>query len=280
MADKIKIGRKTVGKGEPTYVIAEVGINHNGNFDTAVKLIDQAAFSGADAVKLQTYITERRVKTDSPIFGILKQCELNFDQQKKLFDYAKKKRIDIFSTPFDPESVDFLASIDCPCYKVASFDLVNKDLLFKISEQFKPVIMSRGMADKKEIDEAVSIFNEKHIPYVLLHCISAYPVNDFTNLNLSTIKYMEEIYNCPAGYSDHTLGIEIAKYAVASGASIIEKHFTLSRKDKGPDHGMSTEPEELKEMIKSIRFVEGIIGNPMLSSVPEERDILQYRRPS
>jgi len=280
MSEIVTIGEKTIGMGLPTYVIAELGINHNGDFDTAVKLIDQAAASGADAVKLQTYITEKRVKKDSPIFPILKQCELNFEQQKRLFDHARKINIDIFSTPFDKESVDFLASVNCQAYKVASFDLVNKTLLSEIALRSKPVIMSRGMADKKEIDEALFILNSKCVPVVLLHCVSVYPVSDMKSLNLSTINYLNKIYNCPVGYSDHTLGIEISKYAVCAGACVIEKHFTLSRLSKGPDHGMSTEPQELRNMVDSIREIEKIIGKPTLSPVPEEKDILQYRRPS
>jgi len=280
MTDKIKIGERLAGEGYPTYVIAEIGINHNGDFSLAKKLIEQARYSGADAVKFQTYITEKRVGKNSPIFEILKKCELSFDVQKQLFVYAATIGIEAFSTPFDGESVDFLSSINVPCYKVASFDLVNKELLKKIVSQGKPVIMSRGMADQHEIDEAVSIAKRAAVPCAILHCISAYPVNSLSILNLRTIRALKERYSCPVGFSDHTLGIGVPPYAVAAGASIIEKHFTISRISEGPDHALSVEPEELKEMVISIRKVEEMMGDIRLSAVPEEKDILQYRRMS
>jgi len=274
------IASGNIGCGKDVFIIAEIGINHNGNINIAKQLIDKAAWAGADAVKLQTYITEKRVAKDSPVFGILKQCELEFKQQEELFKYARDKKMTIFSTPFDDESVDFLASIGAPFYKIASFDIVNRKLLGKVAKQARPVIMSRGMADQEELDEAVGIMRRHACDIVILHCVSAYPVPSHTCLNLETIRALKERYCCPVGFSDHTLGIEASKYAVASGARVVEKHFTLSRKNKGPDHALSTEPEEFKDMVKGIRIAAEMLGEAVWSPVPAEKDILQYRRAS
>jgi sialic acid synthase SpsE len=274
----IKINGKNIGEGNPIYVVAEVGINHNGRLETAEQLIDRAAWANVSAVKLQTYITEKRVEKSSPIFDLLKQCELTFNQQRQLFQYASDKGITVFSTPFDDESIDFLASIASPCYKIASFDVTNKKLVQQISLQGKPVIMSRGMADQQDIDQATRIFKDHNIPFAILHCISAYPVSSMKQLHLRTIPSLKERYQCPVGFSDHTLGIEAPKYAVAAGATIIEKHFTLSKKSKGPDHALSLEPEEMRNLVDSVQFVEQIMGTAAWASVDEEREILQYRR--
>jgi len=275
-----QINGRSIGEGLPAYVIAEIGINHNGQVETAKELIDRAKWAGADAVKLQTYITEKRVQNDSPVYKVLKQCEMTFDQQRDLFGYAMEKQIDIFSTPFDDESVDFLASVNIPCYKIASFDVVNSKLLRKVSGQGRPVIMSRGMATQEEIDRAVETFKAHDISFALLHCISAYPVSSLRNVNLRTIRALKERYHCTSGFSDHTLGIEAAKYAVAAGASIIEKHFTLSRKSEGPDHPISAEPQDMKSLVDSVRFVQEIMGEEVWSSTGPESAILQYRRHS
>lgn len=267
-----------VGDAHDVFVIAEVGINHNGDMDTARSLIDRAAWAGASAVKLQTYITEKRVSKDSPIFGILKQCELSFDQQRDLIAYAKERGIIVFSTPFDEESVTFLAEVSVPCYKVASFDIVNMRLLKAIVRQKRPVIVSRGMANQAEIDAAVALLREADVPFALLHCISAYPVPSLSDLHLRTIAALKERYGCPVGFSDHTIGIEAPPYAVAAGASIIEKHFTLSRTLDGPDHAMSTEPEEFQRMVTMIRQARAMLGQPVTGPIEAEKGTLQYRR--
>ena len=278
MDHTITINGKKIGEGCPIYVIAEIGINHNGQMNTAKELIDQAKGARTHAVKLQTYITEKRVEKDSPIYHLLKQCELTVDQQKELFFYAREKGIEIFSTPFDYESVDFLASIDAPCYKIASFDVTNTKLIEKISQQGKPVIMSRGMAVRKEIDQAASILKDHDIPFALLHCISAYPVSSLSVVNLKTIQALKDRYHCPVGFSDHTIGIEAGKYAVAAGATIIEKHFTLSKSADGPDHAISAEPEEMKKLVEAVQSVQEVMGTPLWSATEEEKAILQYRR--
>ena len=276
MKDSIQIGNQKVGHKSPIFIIAEIGINHNGDMKNAFELIDKAKWSGASAVKFQTYITEKRVSQDSPIFDILKGCELSFEQQKELFEYANSKDIIAFSTPFDSESVEFLAEINSPCYKVASFDLVNTPLLRDIAKQKRPVIISRGMANMEEIDIAMNIL--KNIPTVLLHCVSAYPVPNHSSLNLSTIAALKERYHSLIGYSDHTLDIEASQFAVACGAKVIEKHFTLSQSMEGPDHLISSEPKQLKKLIERCKIVHEMMGSPAWDSIEAEKDILQYRR--
>lgn len=276
----LKIGRHTIGENHPVYVIAEIGINHDGDFSTAKKMIQQAHQAGASAAKLQTYITEKRVPKDSPIFGILKQCELSFDQQKKLFEYGKDLGIDVFSTPFDDESVDFLDSVNTPCFKIASFDLVNHKLLKAVTSKKKPIILSRGMASQSEIDTAITFFKKADVPFALLHCVSAYPIPSTKDLNLSTLWALRERYQCPVGFSDHTIGIEAPIWSVFAGATLIEKHFTYSKKATGPDHAMSTEPQELKQMVEGIRRATEGMGTPAWKAIDAEAGILQYRRPS
>ena len=276
MKDTMQIGNQKIGQQSPIFIIAEVGINHNGDMNTAFELINKAKWAGASAVKFQTYITEKRVANDSPIFNILKQCELSFEQQKELFEYANSKNIMAFSTPFDSESVEFLAEINSPCYKVASFDLVNTPLLRDIAKQKRPVIISRGMANMEEIDIAMNIL--KNIPTVLLHCVSAYPVPNHSSLNLSTIAALKERYHSLIGYSDHTLDIEASQFAVACGAKVIEKHFTLSQSMEGPDHLISSEPKQLKKLIERCKIVHEMMGSPAWDSIEAEKDILQYRR--
>jgi len=276
----VEVGEIKVGDGNGPFVIAEVGINHNGDMDTAIKLINEAKCAEAGAVKLQTYITEKRVSKDSPIFGILKRCEFTFSQQEELFKYARNKGIEIFSTPFDDESVDFLASMEVPCYKIASFDIVNKKLLDKVARKKKPVIMSRGMATRDEIDEAVKIVRDSGAQVILLHCVSAYPVPSDECLNLRTINALKDRYGCLVGFSDHTIGIGAVKAAVAAGASVVEKHFTLSRKSEGPDHQLSIEPDELRGLVREAKSANAMMGEAVWSHIPVEEPILQYRRSS
>ena len=280
MVQEVKIGGKKIGVGHPVFVIAELGINHNGEMETARCLIREAAAAGAGAVKLQTYITEKRVPAGSPIFDILKQCELSFDQQKELFAYAGELGLEIFSTPFDDESVDFLDGLGVTAFKIASFDVVNLKLLSKVAACGRPVVMSRGMATRDELDRAVTVVREHTDQVVLLHCVSAYPVKDHRELNFSTIGALRDRYGLPAGFSDHTLGVDAALYAVAAGAVALEKHFTLSRSAEGPDHALSAEPAELKKLVEGARRVSEMMGSPVTGAVDAESDILQYRRES
>ncbi len=281
MRKQIQIGNQKIGQDCSVFVIAEVGINHNGDMNSAKLLLQAAKDAGANAVKLQTYITEKRVPADSPVFEILKQCELDFEQQQELFEFGRKMGIVMFSTPFDDESVEFLESIDCPVYKVASFDSVNKGLLSKIGKTGKPVIMSTGMTNLEELGLAWKSLGGKDdgsgCELALLHCVSAYPT-PAEEANLSLVPLLKELHGGPVGYSDHTIGVEIPVMAVAAGAQIIEKHFTLDTQSSGPDHSLSADPDTLKEMIVGIRRMEQILGQAEMRIRDIERDIVPFRR--
>lgn len=273
------VGGRIVGEQRPTFIIAEVGINHNGDVETARRLIEAAKRAGADAVKFQTYITEQRVPTSSPIYSVLKQCELSFKDQAALQRMAHGEGILFFSTPFDAESVSFLADLGVPAYKIASFDITNRQLIRQAAAVGRPLIMSRGMATAEEIDLAVAICEEAQVAFALLHCISAYPTPD-GQANLRVIGALRQRYACPVGYSDHTLGIAVATYAVAAGAELLEKHFTLDRGMPGPDQALSADPGELAELVRRARAVEEMLGQAAFQVYEAERPTLAYRRMS
>lgn len=273
-----KLENLKIGQDKKTFIIAEAGINHNGSLDLAIKMVKEAKKAGASAIKFQTYVTEKRVAKDSQIFEILKKCELAREKQKKIKDYADKIGIIFFSTPFDEESLDFLVRLKVKLIKISSFDIVNEKLIDKASSYKIPLIISRGMANSKEINEAIKICKKNEAEYALLHCVSAYPAPK-EDVNLKAIKSLQA-YNCPIGYSDHTLDIDASVYAVAVGACIIEKHFTLDRKMVGPDHKLSTNPEELAVLCKKIRELEIMLGRGKIISLPVEAQTRVYRRPS
>ena len=279
----IKIGNTSVGDGESVYVIAEVGINHDGDMKKAVKLVEEAKKSGANAVKLQTYITEYRVPKDHAVYGILKQCELSHNDQKELFNLGKDLDITVFSTPFDNESVDFLEELNNPVYKIASFDSVNTKLLNKVSSTNKPVIMSTGMTSLEELGVAWKALGGNDdgtgCDLALLHCVSSYPLED-KRANLAIIQYLHSVHEGPVGYSDHTIGTQIPIFGVAAGASIIEKHFTLDSNSDGPDHSMSADPQTLSELVDKIRWIEEILGKKDMKIRDAEEGSISYRRPS
>lgn len=276
----IEIGGKKVGTGQPVFVIAEIGINHDGEFNRAKDLIVESKKVGATAAKLQTYITEKRATKDSPIYQILKKCEITFSEQRALFKFAKDNDILLFSTPFDDESVDFLGEVDSPCIKLASFDVVNTKLLERIVQLKKPVIISRGMATTEELDIAVGIIKSAKLPLALLHCVSAYPVEKHTDCNLRTISSLRERYSCPVGFSDHTVGDRVTKLAVAAGATLIEKHVTYSRVAAGADHAISMEFSEMRDMVKELDWVSETLGEVVTGAIEVETPITQYRRPT
>ena len=256
------------------FVIAEAGVNHNGDLDIAKKLIDKAVEAGADAVKFQTFKAEELVTKEAPKaqyqkittgdgnqYEMLKKLELSESDYAVLKKYCEKKGILFLSTPFDFESVDILEKLDIPLYKVSSGDLTNLPLLKYIAKKHKPIILSTGMANLAEVEEAVhAIYEEGNEQIVLLHCTSNYPTA-YEDVNLKAMLTLKEAFKLTVGYSDHTTGIEVPIAAVALGASVIEKHFTLDRNMPGPDHRASLEPDELKCMIDSIRNIEKAMGD-------------------
>ena len=253
----IKFGDQHIGEGNPVFLIAEIGINHDGDLNKAIDLIKAAKESGADTAKLQTYVTEKRVTKDNPVYDILKKCELSFKDHKELFDFAKSINFKIFSTAFDDDSIYLLEELNTPAYKIASFDSVNKKLISKIEQTNKPVIMSTGMTTKSELDEALNIISKnrtKETELAIMHCVSSYPLKE-DEANLATINYLKSFFPGPVGFSDHSLTDTLIKYSVASGSTIIEKHFTLSREDEGPDHKLSADPKMLKEIVSQIKNI-------------------------
>ena len=256
------------------FIIAEAGVNHNGDIDIAKQLVDKAYEAGADAIKFQTFKSENLVTEHAPKaeyqkettgdgsqFAMLKKLELSIEDHIILKKYCEEKGIMFISTPFDFESVDLLEKIDVPLYKVSSGDLTNLPLLNYIANKNKPIILSTGMANLGEVEEAINtIYETGNNKLILLHCTSNYPTA-YEDVNLRAMLTMQEAFKLPVGYSDHTIGIEVPIAAVTLGAKVIEKHFTLDRKMEGPDHKASLEPYELKMMVNSIRNIEIAMGD-------------------
>lgn len=258
-----------------TYIIAEAGVNHNGDINLAKKMIVEAKNSGADAIKFQTFISENLVTAQAPkaeyqkaVTGkeesqlkMLKKLELSFEQFRILKFYAQEVGVDFLSTPFDLESIDFLSSISVPVWKIPSGEITNLPYLRKLSNTGLPIILSTGMSTMEEIRAAIEVFSDySSTDITLLHCNTEYPT-PFSNVNLKAMITMRDAFGVRVGYSDHTLGIEVPIAAVAMGASVIEKHFTLSRHLEGPDHKASLEPGQLQEMVRCIRNVEIAFGD-------------------
>ena len=275
----VVVGQREIGPGQPAYLIAELGINHGGDVEVAKQLVAAAAQAGADAVKLQTYRTDLRVPEDSPIRQTLEDAELDAAAHEALRDVARDEGVDLLSTPFDEDAIELLESLDVRAYKIASFDLVNHALVESVARRGRPMIMSRGMATDEECDRAVALVREHGTPLVLLHCVSAYPL-DPADANLAVMDALRDRYDLPVGFSDHTTGIDVPVYAVARGAAAIEKHFTLDREADGPDHALSADPDAFRAMVDRVREVERVVGSPEPRRLAAEEGTLPYRRPS
>ena len=260
------------------FLIAEAGINHNGNLKTALKLVDTAKKSGADAVKFQTYITEKRVKKKyHKIFDILKKCELPFKSFKIISDYCKKKKILFFSTPFDIESVNFLESINVKIFKIASFDISNNELIDEIIKTRKKTIISTGMASYNEIRDVYKKFKRKRIDIALLHCVSSYPNKDETSY-LSNIGYLKKKFRCEIGISDHTNQIKIPIYGNILGANIIEKHLKINQSHRCVDSPVSITGEQLKKLKEELNKIKIIINKPKFGIRESEKGTVIFKR--
>ncbi|MCF6768102.1 N-acetylneuraminate synthase family protein [Thiotrichales bacterium 19S11-10] len=261
-----------------TYVIAEIGINHGGDVGCAKKLIDAAARAGVDAVKFQTYITEKRVpKSNSDIFDLLKKCELSFRDFEALKLHANQYDVDFFSTPFDKESVSFLESIDCELYKIASFDVVNHQLLYEVAKSKKPIILSVGMSSLDEIKQAYSILSNSTKKIAILHCISSYPTSEDA-ANLAAIYHLYEHFDCVIGQSDHTSDILVPLYAAAAGAQVLEKHFKLTDDMQCVDAAVSISESQMKCLVNKVRQLELIFGSGDFGIRKSEEGMEIFRR--
>jgi len=276
------------------FIIAEAGVNHNGRLDLAYKLVDVAKEAGADAIKFQTFNAESLVSSKTPKaeyqkidkssdesqLEMIKKLEISFDDFTKIKKYCDSKQIMFLSTPFDHPSIDFLYNL-VDFYKIPSGEIINYPYLRHIAAKNKPIIMSTGMANLGEVEEAINTIktvNSKAIIY-LLHCTTNYPAF-YEEVNLKAMQTLSDAFKIPVGYSDHTLSIEISIGAAALGARIIEKHFTLDRELPGPDHTASLEPGELKEMIKAIRNIEKALGDGIKKPNKSEIEIRKVARKS
>lgn len=261
-----------------TYVIAEIGLNHNGNLDEALSLVDAAARAGVDAVKFQTYISEKRApKGDNEMLGILKKLELEFSNFGIIKKYADDLGIEFFSTAFDLESVSYLESINVGLYKVASFDIANYKLLNSIADTRKPIIFSTGMATEQEIKSAYNIFCGKSKHIGILHCVSSYPTEP-ADAHLSNIFDLQANYDCSIGQSDHTNSIDVPLYAVCAGASIVEKHFKISDSHKCIDSSVSITEKQMSQLVTTIRNIENIFGNVEYGVRENEKGAEKFKR--
>lgn len=257
----VKIGNRIIGYGKPCFIVAEIGLNHNGRVDWAMDMIMKAKQSGADAVKLQTFKTDRFMHKDNCEFDTIKSLELSYPNQEKLFRFAKKNGIVIFSTPEDYESVDFLESMNVPAYKIASMDMDYYPFIEYIAKKQRPIILSTGMSSLEDVNKALRvIYKTKNKKVILMHCVSNYPANP-EELNLRAISAMKRKFALPVGFSDHALGNTASLAAVCLGADIIEKHFTLSKKLPGDDHVCSMDPQDLKYLVRDVRNIELSLGN-------------------
>lgn len=277
-----------------TFIIAEAGPNHNGDFDTALRLVDAAKRAGVDCVKFQTFVSEELISkraekaeyqkkttgADESQYEMLKKLELSFDQFRELKKYCEEAGIMFLSTPFDIPSIHFLQELDIAFWKIPSGEITNFPYLVEIAKTHKDVVMSTGMSEMKEIAAAIKVLQENGAGRIsLLHCNTEYPT-PFEDVNLRAMDTLRDAFNVPVGYSDHSLGISVPIAAVARGAQIIEKHFTLDKNMVGPDHKASLEPQELCDMVSAIRSIEKALGSSEKKPSASERKNIAVARKS
>ncbi|HUT28017.1 MAG TPA: N-acetylneuraminate synthase [Methanomassiliicoccales archaeon] len=287
----VSIGDRKIGKGNPTYIIAEAGVNHNGDVELALKLVDVAAAAGADAVKFQTFKADRLVAkgakkaeyqrnaSDEDQLQMVKRLELRIEEFSRIHRRCLEKGIEFLSTPFDHGSLGDLVDMGMRAIKVPSGELNDLPFLGLVRDRGLPVILSTGMGSLEEVDRAVDVFTSANVPLILLQCTTSYPAS-FETLNLRVIQSMGERYNVPVGLSDHSPDLTAPITAVALGASLIEKHFTLDKAMDGPDHRASLDPVELKQMVEAIRNVERSLGDGVKRPFLQELEIAKVARRS
>ena len=292
MQSQFEIAGRPIGPGYPPYIVAELSANHGGSLDRALDTLAAAKLAGADAVKLQTYTPDTMTldvdHADFMIRGglwdgrklyeLYREAQTPLEWHYKLFEKARALGITIFSTPFDDTAVDFLETLDAPAYKIASFELVDHALIARVARVGKPLIMSTGMASQAEISEAVDAARKAGCrQLLLLHCVSGYPT-PADQINLRRIPALAAESGIPIGLSDHTLGIEVSVAAVAMGACLIEKHFTLARADGGPDAAFSLEPDEFAGLTQSAASAFAALGNGQPTRSIVEQGSMSFRR--
>ncbi len=288
----LNIAGRLIGPGHPPYVICELSANHNGDLDRALRLMDAAAATGADAIKIQTYTADTlTIDCDSEDFRIegglwdgttlyklYSEAYTPYEWHGALFEKARALGVTLFSTPFDETAVDLLASLDAPAYKIASFEIIDLPLIACVARQGRPMIISTGMANLAEIQAAVSTAQENGADGVaLLHCISSYPA-PIEQANVRTVPHLGEAFGVVAGLSDHTPGSAASVAAVVLGGAIIEKHFTLSRDDGGPDSAFSLEPDEFTRLVADCKAAWASLGTVGYDLKGAERGSVKFRR--
>jgi len=288
----IEVGGLAIGDDFSPYIIAEAGMNHNGSLAMAKKLVEAAAGTGCNAVKFQTFLPHSRVSTkvkavdfsedadgiEESMSEMFSRLSMPFSEQRELFAFARDRGVDIFSTPFDFESVDFLESMGVGLYKVASMDLVNLPLIRYIAKTQKPIILSTGMSNLGAIEEALDeIRKTGNTNVALLHCNSTYPANP-EDMNVNAIKTLKQCFNVPVGLSDHSFGLLVSQVALSIGANIIERHFTLDCTMEGPDHILSSEPSEMKRLVESAQKIKLILGDGVKRVQPTEYETINFQR--
>jgi N,N'-diacetyllegionaminate synthase len=281
---KVNIDSKWIGDGQPCFVIAEAGINHNGKIELAKQLIDEAKKAGADAVKFQTFKSEgvtaisaelagyqkKNIGTKQSQIDMLRKYEFEYDTFREMKEYCDKRKIVFLSTPHSYDAIDFLDDL-VPAYKISSGDITNIPAIEKIAKKGKPVIISTGMATLEEIRDALdTVRNAGNDQIILLQCVTSYPSN-LEDQNIEVVRTLRMKFDVLTGFSDHTMGLIAPIVAVSVGACLIEKHFTLDRTLEGPDHKASLEPSELKEMIDSIRNAQAALGDGIKRITDEEK---------
>jgi len=290
----VLIDDRVIGPGHPCFIIAEAGVNHNGDPALALRMVDEAVRAGADAVKFQTYKTDQVYTAHTPkatymlattqsketIVDMARKLELPFEAFKTLLAHCRKKNILFLSSPFDEESASFLASLDTGALKIPSGELTNLPYLDHVARLGLPLIVSTGMAKLGEVEEAMDRFHlAGNSDILLFHCVSNYPANP-ADANLRAMHTLAQAFGCPVGFSDHTPGIEVALAAVALGACMIEKHFTLDKHLPGPDHQASLDPTELAELVRGIRRVESALGDGAKRPAAAEANTAEVARKS
>ncbi len=292
--DAFEIAGRKIGSGQPCFVIAEAGVNHNGSVELACRLVDEAVGTGADAVKFQTFSAEDLVTETAPKadyqerimgssesqFEMLKGLELTRDDHFAVAAYAREKGILFLSTPFDDGSVDLLEEMGVAAFKISSGDLTNLPLLEYVARKGRPMIVSTGMGNLEEVADAVNAIRAAGgPPLALLHCVSRYPAAPET-VNLRAMQTMASQFDVPIGFSDHTLGNEIALAAVAAGACILEKHLTLDCSMPGPDHQASLDPAAFRALMRGVRLVDSALGDGRKEPLAEEASTAAVARKS
>lgn len=294
MARLVKIGNRIIDRNNNPFIIAEMSGNHNQSLERAIKIVEAAADAGADAVKLQTYTPEtmtldlsegdffindkKSLWKGKSLYKLYEEAYTPWEWHKPIFDRCMELGMIGFSSPFDSTAVDFLETLNVPAYKIASFENADIPLIRKVASMGKPVIISTGMATLAELDETVRAFKESgNDQLILLKCTSSYPASP-ENTNIMTIPHMRELFNCEVGLSDHTMGLGAAVASVALGASVIEKHFTLSRNDGGVDSKFSLEPEELKSLVVESERAWLALGRVLYGPTEFEKPSMQFRR--